>query len=284
MNQKIQKVVLAAGAAAVVIGFLWYTQRPVRVVDTAVTALAEAKSGAFGATIELNNPKEAASVLGEPGKVDVTLDGVFIKGTEGQARDRLQAEVVIATKSESVALTVEGEIRFVDDNAYVLIKKAPPGALSQLRGTWLELPRGAASQGTAAAVPEDLFTDVKRVGTDTIGDTSVVKYTAVAREAAVVRMMDGIAELLGTRLTDAQVAEIKGSVQKAGQIPVELMIARWGSDLKQLAANVAVPGGNAMRLVLHIKELNPKVEITAPEKAVPVSEAAAALQQQAVPK
>ena len=272
-----RNVLIAGGGAVLLLGILAFANRPARVVTRAVTALAAADTGAFVATIELANAQAAAPVLGEPGTVEVKLTGVFSRGAQANQRDRLQADVVITAKSDSVTLAVEGEVRFVDDQAYVLIKKAPPGALNPLKGVWLELPRGQASQPATTTVSEDLFTDVKRAGTEKLGEETVVKYTAIARETAVVRMMDGIAELLGTRLTDAQVAEIMVSVQRAGQVPTEVWISRWGTTLRRLAATVDVPGGNAMRFVLTMTDINLKTNIMVPENAVPINEAMGAL-------
>lgn len=270
---------LVAGAATiVVIGGLVFANQPSRVAEGAIDKLAQATTGKFVATLQLENAQATQQVLGEQGTVEVQLDGVFSRGKENE-RDQLKADVVVTTKTESVSVTLEGEARFVNDKAYLYIKKSPPalGAFTQLKGQWLELPRGETTQPAAhVTLPDDLFTNVTRVGTDNLDGTSVVKYTATAHEAAVVRMMDSIAALLGTRLTDAQVNSIRGSVQKVGQVPVELWIKRWGSELTQLSALIAVPDGNKMRFTLRLTELNSKVEITAPDNAKPINEAVTA--------
>lgn len=269
---------LAGGAAlVVVIGGLVFVNQPSRVAEGAIDKLAQATTGKFVATLLLENAQATQQVMGEQGTVEIKLDGVFARGTKDQERDQLKADVAVTTKTESVSVTLEGEARFVNDKAYLYIKKSPPafGALTQLKGQWLQLPRGETTQPAQAKLPDDLFTGVKRAGTQDLDGRSVVKYTATAHETAVVRMMDSIAALLGTRLTDAQVNSIRGSVQKVGQVPVELWITRWGSDLAQLSALIAVPDGNKMRFTLRLKETNSKVEIVAPDNAKPINEAVA---------
>lgn len=265
--------------AAGVVVLLVFISRPGRVAREAVESLAEAKTGAFVATVQLENAQATQQLLGEAGSVEIVLDGVFLRREKDNERDRLQADVTVTTKTDSLSLTLEGEARFVGDKAYLFIEKSPAafGALTQLKGQWLELPRGDASQPAETAISSDFFTKVERDGSANLSDVSVVKYTAQAHEAGVVRMMDSIAELLGTRLTDAQVNSIRGSVQKVGHVPVELWVARWGTQPKQLAATIEVPGGNKMRFVLQLKQLNAKVVIAAPEKAVPLSDAVASL-------
>lgn len=272
---------LGIGAAAVVIlGGLVVVNQPSRVAEGAVDKLANAKTGAFVATMQLENAQATQQVLGEQGAVEIKLDGVFARSTKESERDQLKADVLITTKTESVSVTLEGEARFVNDKAYLYIKKSPAvfGALNQLKGQWLELPRGETSEPAQAQLPEDLFSNVKRVGTQELDGEAVIKYTATAHEAAVVRMMDSIAALLGTRLTDAQVNNIRGSVQKVGQVPVELWVKRWGSNIEQLSALIDVPGGNKMRFTLRLNDLNSAVDITAPENAKPINEAVAAAQ------
>lgn len=276
-----RRTLLAVVAAAILLLLLFVgINRPARVVNRAVSDLAAAQTGAFVATIELSNAQAAVPVLGEPGTVEIKLTGVFARSNEEQARDRLQADVVVTTKSDSVTITLEGEVRFIDDQAYVLIKKTPAGALGQLKGVWLELPRGKTTEAATQDMSQELFTDIRRVGVDRVADATTVKYTAIAREVAVVRMMDGVAELLGTRLTEAQIQEIMMSVQRAGQVPTQLWIDRWGTQLRQLAATVDVPGGRAMRFVLTMTAINPKTNITVPENAVPISEAVGKLNAQ----
>lgn len=273
-----QWLAVGAAIAVVLIGIIVYFNRPSRAAERAVDKLAFANTGSFIATVQLENAQATQQVLGEQGAVEITLDGVFARSNKEGERDRLQADVIVTTKTESVSVTLEGETRFINDKAYVYIKKSPPvfGALTQLKGQWLELPRGQTTQPAKATLPDDLFSGVQRIGTETIDGEPVVKYSAVANEAAVVRMMDSFASLLGTRLTDAQVNNIRGSVQKVGQVPVELWIRRWGSDLRKLAALIDVPGGNKMRFTLRLKDVNTPVDITAPEQAVPLNEAVAA--------
>ncbi len=261
-------------AIVVMVGLLLIVWRqPERVVTQAAAELAAASSARFSSSLQLQNAQATQQVLGEAGSVEVVLNGVFQR--RERARDALRSEVVLATKTESVSVTVEGEVRFIDDKAFLYIKKSPPifGLLSQLKGQWLELPRGqevAQSEQAGAGKP---FTDVKRIGTEELDGKNVVKYEAVATEAAVVHMMDSIAELLGTRLTGDQITTIRQSVQQVGKVPVELWIGRWGSNLEKLSAVLDIPGGNQVRFTLVIHERNQKVTIDTPAGAVSVESA-----------
>lgn len=272
-----------AVAVAVVGGALLYGQRPTRVAEAAITTLSEARTARFTATLELENAQATQQQLGELGTVEITLDGVFER--RDNEPDAIAADVAFATKTESISVTVDGEVRFVGDKAYLNIEKTPPtfAALNQLKGQWLFFERGASPEAATAHEAAPPFVSVTRRGMGDVQGEQVVVYDAVATDEAVITMMDGIAELLGTRLTQDQITDLRDSVTKVSQVPVELKVRRWSNELRQLSTVLEVPGGNTVRFTLTPKELNTPVEITAPDGAVSISEAVAVLQQQATP-
>jgi hypothetical protein len=274
---------LLAVAVVAVGGALLYGQRPTRVAEAAITTLSEARTARFAATLQLENAQATQQQLGELGTVEITLDGVFER--RDNEPDAIAADVAFATKTESISVTVDGEVRFVGDKAYVNIEKTPPtfAALNQLKGQWLFFERGAGPEAPTANETAASFVSVKRKGTSEVNGEPVVLYEAVATDEAVIAMMDGIAELLGTRLTQDQITDLRNSVTKVGQVPVELKVRRWSNELRQLSTVLEVPGGNTVRFTLTPKELNTPVEITEPDGAVSLNEAVAALQQQAAP-
>ncbi|MEX1997639.1 MAG: hypothetical protein WEA04_03110 [Candidatus Andersenbacteria bacterium] len=270
---------IVSGIVVVVVtaGTMWYIQRPATIAERSITALARANTAHFKAMVELANDATTEALLGESGTVEFIADGVFAR--HDNERDALQADITLTTKTESVSVTVEGEVRFIGDKAFLYIKASPPifALLNQLKGQWLELPRGEEGNIITMSTPERYFVEVKRQGIEQLQGKSVVKYEAVAADAAVISMMDAIAELLGTRLTQDQISNIRQSVDQVGQVPVELWIKRWSQNLRQLRAVLEVPGGNNIQFTLATEELNEKVDIVAPPNAVDINDAVRAV-------
>lgn len=262
-------IVAVAGALAT------YTQRPVNIIGKALTNLSQAATADFLLQLTLENAEATQQVLGERGAIELTVDGKYAKATDTPSQ--LDGQVVLLTRSESLSVSVELDTRFLDDTVYVYIKKSPPtfSALNALKGQWIEFPRGGVG-GEApkpAASPNQFFTSVKRVGVQELKGEPVVVYQAVAQEAAVVQMMDAMANILGTRLTSDQIANLRDSVAKAGDVPVEFKIKRWTSELKQLSTRLNVPGGNQVQFTLTINDTNIPIQIEAPPDAVSATEA-----------
>lgn len=280
MTKNVVRIAIAVVGLAIVAAAAWYWQRPAYVAERAVTSLAKARTARFVAVLQLENATATEQVLGERGEVELKLDGVFARGADETKKDALQAGVVLGTKTESITVNVEGDVRFVDDKAYLFIKKAPPlfSVLAQLKGQWLTFARQG-EVGESATRGSGVFTEVDRAGVEELNGEQVVTYTAVATDTAVIRMMDGIAAVLGTRLTDQQVADIRTSVARAERVPVELKIKRGGRQLRELATMLTIPGGNTVRFTLTILDINQPVDITPPEGAVPIEDAVRKLQQ-----
>lgn len=252
---------------AVLIAAVAFLQRPTMVVERALDQLGKAETARYTALLTLENAQATQQVLGEQGAVEVTLDGVFARAAD--TPDTLQADVAFLTKTESVTVNVAGEVRFIGDRVYALVESAPPmfAALAQLKGQWLELPRGTKGDTAAHEVPDELFTDVRRTGVKELNGEQVVTYHAEAKEEGIITMMDGIAELLGTRLTNDQIADLRSSVERVERVPVELAIRRWSRDLRELSTVLTMPGGNTVRFTLTIHETNQPVQVTPPENA-----------------
>lgn len=273
-------LVLVVLVVVVVGGGVVYLQRPSLVVAQAVSKFGDADSAAFAATLQLENAQATQQQLGEQGTIELQLDGVFARQEAEQ--DTLQADVVFATKTESVSVNIEGEVRFISDKAYLYVEKAPQmlAPLAQLKGMWLELERGPAVAEETRTAPEQLFVNIERTGTAELNGETVTVYKAVADDQAVIVMMDSMAELLGTRLTQEQITNLRSSVGRVQQVPVELKVKRWSRQLRQLRAVLDVPGGNKVNFTLTITDTNQPVKVTVPEGAVSLTEAAQALQQQ----
>lgn len=288
MNKGIIAIIIAA-LVILIGGSVWYTQRPSRAVEAAVEQLAAAKTANYRLQLQLENVAASQQLLGEQGSVEFTAVGAFAReennGQDSPARSALQADIVLLTKTESVSVAVEGEVRFVGNKLYFHITKLPPlyALLNQLKGQWFEIPRGEEMATPPPVTDEDHFQAIKRVGRETIDGESAVKYEAVAKEAAVVGMMDSVAEVLATRLTAQQLGSLRQSVDEAGEVPVELWISPWSNELRQLRANVTVPGGNTMHFTLNITDTGAPVTITVPESATPLSDFVQAARAAALP-
>lgn len=262
-------VVVAIIAAAVVLGLAgrWWTQ-PGRVVEAAFRQVREATSYHYTADLTLENDQNTKAILGEAGKIQIHFSGVFVRFKDNK-KPRLQSAIAATIQTESVSLQLTGEARFVDDKAYLLITKAPPvfPGLVKLRGTWLELPRGGTVSGTNGPINSQLFTDVKAVGREKLDTITTTKYHAVAAQAAIIQFMDGIAELLGTSLTEAQITQLRHSMTQVKIVPVDVWISPGTRTVHQFQATIAVPGGNTMHLTLKLSDRNQPVNISAPENA-----------------
>lgn len=250
---------------------LW--QRPTRVVTRAVENLGKAQTQRFHTTIALTNPQATEQFLGSQGTVEIKLNGAFARETEG--RPALVSDVIVSAKTESITVQLEGELRFIEDQAYVFVKTAPPTipVLAQLKGKWLTFPRGGAVAGETTAPEGPLFVEVKRAGRETIEGVSTTKYSAQATTAAVIEMMDGIAQLLGTQLTNDQIANLRNNLTQAENVPVELWATPWKNELKQLRVALDTPGGNAIQYTITFLDPNKQLEIAAPEGAVSIEQA-----------
>lgn len=260
-----------AGSIVVILGIagaiIWY-QRPTKTVTDAFAKAGEAQTQAFRAQVTLTNAGTAEQLLGEQGTVEVVLDGVFER--QENQRAALQSAVSLVARSDSVAVEIEGNVRFVGDKVYLEVKKAPPAipVLVQLKDRWIELPRGGEAPGeTAAAGEAALFTNVKRVGREEVAGKSTLKYEATVTEAAIVQFMDAIARLLGTQLTTEQIDNLRQNLAERNDLPITIWATPLQHELRQFAINLA-PGSEAqIRYTITLTDRNQAVTITAPEGA-----------------
>ncbi len=251
-----------------VISFIWWRQRPMRVVEEAAQKLVEAQTQRFSSVVKIENSQATKDILGEQATVELAVDGVYAR--QKDARDSVDAHVVLTTKTESVTLLVEGNIKFIGDKAYFEITKAPLAfpALVQLKGMWVEIPRGAGVADSKLKSDEKLFTEVKRGRTWEGQGKKARVYQVTATRAAVILTLDGIAKILGTHLSDAQIGSIRDGIASTDTVPVEMAIAPWQRELYQIKTATKVPGNNNnVSVEINFSDRDKKVEIAVPEGA-----------------
>ncbi len=256
-------ILLVGGAGAL----LFWAYRPAAAVERAFTKLQAATTADFVTHLQLENNASTQQLLGEEGSVDIDLAGQWERQ---DGPDALATHITLTTQTKSLQITIAGELRLIEDKLYLLITTTPQAfpALVQLKDQWIVMDRGATAE-TAPVIADTstLFTSVDRRGVEKIGDTSTVHYVAPASNEAVVSFMDSLAGILGTSLSEEQINQIRTSVTDIETIPLDLWIARWGSDLKQLKTALTVPGGNAVQFTLQFNALNQPVQIAAPTDA-----------------
>lgn len=248
----ISLIVIIAGAYAV-------SQRPQRVVDSAAQKLASAQTQHFHAEISLGKTPASDALLKEATDLTLTLDGSFDR--RGEARDSLVSNVTINAKSDSVTLEIAGELRFIDDEAYLFVKKAPAAIplLARLKDQWAELPRGQASETTTGPMSGPLFTKAKKVGRGT--------YEAVATETGIVSFMNHIAQILGTQLTGEQIGQLRQNIASVESLPVQFQVTPWSRKLARL--EVQLPG-SGVKYTISFSDRNKIVNHEAPSDAKPI--------------
>jgi hypothetical protein len=272
-RSRLLSIVAVVVGVAFIIGVWYGLFRPTRVAEKAVENLAATNTAAFKAILELSNNESTEALLGEAGTIELTANGHFDRAVT--PRSALAANVNVAIKTDSVTVQSDGEARFIGDKVYVQITKAPAvfPVLAQLKNAWIYFERGGQDNPAAATPQAPLFTSVKRESVETIDGVSTVKYSAKAADTAVIRMMDGLADMFGTSLTADQIANIKKSVAEVEEVPVELWVKRWSSDLRQFRTVLVVPGGNTVNFTVTLTDKNQPVDITVPEGAVTANEA-----------
>lgn len=268
MARKLQLVLMVGLGLLGVLGGVWWWQQPARVVDRAVRQLAQVPRERFNASVRLTNVEAAKQLLGETSAVTVSLDGSFDR--EAPGRPSLAAQMSLGAQTESVSLEIAGEVRFIGDQAYVVVNKAPASipVLAQLKGQWVELPRGEASQPGTPVAHEPLLTQVRRVGRN--------HYQATGQAAAIVHFMNGLASLLGTQLTSQQVEQLRQNVAGVTTLPVEIKVTGWQHRLKELTATLDTPSGNDVHFTIAFRDPGQPVTIEAPTGAKSLSDALAA--------
>ncbi len=279
MTRSRLKLLLLIGLLVIIlVGIFVYVNRPSAVADRALGKLAAAQTANFSARINLANSSSTEQLLGEAGTVDIGLKGQWKRE---QGPDALATHIALTTQTDSLSVKIEGEIRLLADKIYWQITTTPQAfpALVRLKDQWVVIGR---EQDTAEEKPVQIkghvFTTVKRAGSEAINGVPTVHYTAIASEGTMIRLMDGLADVLGTSLSAAQIEQVKASVARVPNVPVELWVKRFSSELKQLRISLAVPDGNTVQFTLTFDSLNEPVTVEAPAGAKTLQEIA---QQQA---
>lgn len=269
MPKKTFYIVLATVILLALIGLYVYTQRPARAVSNAIQKLGQAETSHFRAEIALDQAPAAQALLKEATGLTIVLDGSFDrKGTE---RDSLASDITINAKSDSVSLDLNGEMRLIGDQAYLLVKTAPSAipVLAALKDKWVELPRGGQVAAATTSSESPLFQAVQRLGREEVNGQSTVKYEAIATEPGVVALMNNIAGMLGTALTDDQIGQLRNNLSGIQNLPITLWITPLSHELVQLQAQL--PNG-AVRYTLTFSDRNQSVDHTVPDGAKPVND------------
>lgn len=271
------QVILAAAliVAGLLLAFFYIYQRPRTVAERAVRHLVATPKQQFTADLQLQNSQATQAALKEKGTVEVHLQGTYDRSA---TRPALASTVDVTIKTESVSLQVSGEARLREDKFYLLISKIPPlwPVLQNLKGQWVELPRGgtkieaspaeALPTGQAGSAKEgQLFLSVKRLGNN--------QYQALATQAAVVRFMNALAEIMGTELSNQQLSELQRGIGQLEQLPVTLTITPFSHRLQRLETTITPPNGNNVHFVLQLERETKAAAITVPDGAVTLESA-----------
>lgn len=247
---------------------VWFYQRPTRVVNIAIDKLAQADSQQFNGTVQITYPQAAQNPLGDSTKVTIQFNGVYDR--QSDQRDSLTTDIKLITEAEGTTLNVDGELRFIGEQAYLRIIAVPDAipTLAQLKGPWFKLPRGGQSAASRLNNSEEIFTAVELAGKTEIAGAALKTYQAFATPADILRLLDNAADILGTRLTEQQITNFRQRAAGFGDIPVELQITPWSYELRRLSAALAIPNSNTVSLVLTFNNPSGIVNITPPENAV----------------
>ncbi len=275
MVQKRTQLIFLIGAAVVVLGgVLVYVNRPSAVAQRALANLGKAETATFSGRLNLANSTSTQKLLGEEGTIDIGLKGAW-KREEGP--DALATDITLTTQTDSLSVKIEGEARLLADKIFWQITTTPQAfpVLVRLKDQWIVIGREPAPEGeNALANRQPLLSKVDRKGTTNINGTTTVHYTAIASEQTMVALMDSLAGVLGTSLSEAQIEQVKNSVAQVQTVPLELWVKRWSNEPKQLRVSLIVPDGNTMQFTLTFDSLNQPVTIEAPEGAKTLQEIA----------
>ena len=277
---RLRILIVLALILAAVIGAVLYLYRPAAAAQRSLERLSEVATATFNAQLHLTNSESTQRLLGEEGTVDVDLKGAW---AQAEGPDSLATDIVLTTHTDSMSFKVQGEVRLLADQLYFQITKTPQAfpILVQLRDQWVVMPRGATPEGEGAAADiTPTLAAVNRQGIEVIDGVPTVHYTAIASAETMVSLMDGLAGVLGTSLSEAQINQIKESVAQANSVPLDLWVERWSSEPKQLRLSVTVPDGNTVEFTIQFTSLNEPVAIEAPAGALTLQEMA---QRQATP-
>ena len=254
--------------AVVAVAFLIFWIRPKAVVQSAFNKLANSDTQSFGAIVSISNPQAAMDILGEKSSIELDVKGKFKREKTG--RDSIDAVVKLTTNSESITMLTEVNIKFVGEQSYFQVVKAPPTfpALVQLKGEWIEIARGTQRDVSELPIAGEIFLEVKSGDKREVNGDNTKVYQAKATSAAVIHMLDNIASILGTHLSTEQIKGIQEGIASAESMPVELAITPWSREIRQIKSSTVVPdSNNTMSIEFTFADRNEVVEIEAPSNA-----------------
>lgn len=258
---------VVALALLIMVGMYAYARQPSRAVSNAVSKLASARTQHFHAVIALEKNPAIQSLVAEATSMTVTLDGSWKR--EPDSATSLVSDITMNTKSEAITLEMGGQLRLIGDKAYLLVAKAPAAVLmlAKLKDQWAELPRGNAPQNPAPSASGPLFQDVKSGRREKIDGQTTIKYETHVTEQGMIRFMDNLASILGTRLTDQQIENLRANLKNVDSLPVTLWVTPWSQELVQL--EVQVPE-SAVRYTISFSGRNRAVSHEIPPDARPI--------------
>lgn len=277
MRKKITAKILAFIVIVAVVAFVLFWMRPAKVVEKSFDKLANSRTQTFSAVISVSNPQASVDILGEQASIELNVSGKFKR--ENDKRDSVDAVVKLSTKTETTTMMIEANTRFIGEQAYFQIIEAPATfpSLAQLKGQWIELPRGMQKDVSELPASSKAFLEIETGENKEIDGVEVKTYKVMATAAAVVRMLDSMASILGTHLTAEQISNIQLGVAAAETLPVELAITPWSREIRQIKSSTVVPGSdNTMSIEFTFRDRNQSVEITVPENAQTLSSLAGA--------
>jgi hypothetical protein len=257
-----------------VAGGWWYVRRPERVVNLALSRADAATSHAFTSTLALANNEQTKNLLGEEGKLELNLDGVYQQGPANATE--LESKVFASIVTESVTVQLTGEVRLIGGQAYFLINKAPAALpfLQPFKGRWIQLPpRTTDTQPLLSSGSGDpILSEINFLGKEEVADQPTNHYQAQASRTAVIHFLNKLASLLGSSLSSEQLAELNTTTQDISDLPLDLWITPYSLELRRLATALSAPSGNIIDLTLTLTKPNQPVSVTTPEGAVPIEE------------
>jgi hypothetical protein len=252
-------------------------------VNAAMNNLARVNTSDYSAHIVINNTAATQQLLGESGTIDLTLAGQFDRSKKPSD---LQGNIDVSVKTNSVALSLAGELRMVKDKFYAIINTAPSSIplFAQLKGQWIVLPRNAAPASSTAPSPSaNLLTKVSRVGNETINNENTVHYRAVATSDAVIAMTTNMTQIIGSQLTGTQADQIRAGVAKTGEVPVDIWITPWTNNVRKISAVIPIPNADTVHFDLTLANNNKLVSVAEPQGALTLQQAAQKAQPKAAP-
>ncbi len=245
---------------------IYFWQRPSFVVNRSFQKLAYSRTQSFDGHIMLTNLEATQSLIGEGASLNVNFDGVFERTSP---RNSLKTHILISTDTDSVTMRIEGDIIFINEDAFIRITKAPPTIplLSQFKNQWIKTNRGGEETDSQLKDDELLIKNIRKTGKTEVNDNSVTTYEISTSTTAVLHFLDQIASILGTRLTAEQVNNFKNNVSNAEDIKTTVGVSKWSHSLHLVNTSITMPGGNTVVFTLHLNNRNKKVDISPPDQA-----------------